>query len=207
MPDLIIPAPVLDYKSKIPGVVISEDKLEVKSAPVKLPDGKEFDLEASGKGKAGFFIYRRYLPSSAVEVWDDNDKQKKWVPEAGAIPKDLKPTPYAFFPDKMPRWKGILVAAANKDQFRKTVGSYPRYFFRAYFETIVDKKPISGLSALSAEVKFVSITDASRAGIEVDEVKTPPDTDDVRLFLRDNNASRNYLGWVEIKKNTTILYK
>jgi hypothetical protein len=199
MPDLTIPVPKLKFDPVAPDLAdlaVLEKPLEVHCAPVAFPDGTVFGLQ--NLGKAGFFVYRQKAAASPLEIWDQGAKQ--WGPDPGTAFANLTPKPFAFKQDEPLPWQSLFMAVDpnNPDQFQKVRNAtlnFPRYFFRAYFASPTDGNPISGLSAPSATVRFVSFIDAIRAGIWVDE--TPQTATEVQLFLR--NARRQLVGLVEIR--------
>ena len=198
MANLVVHPPVLKFETVTPGVAVLEKKFEVLDAAVAFPDGTPFLQE--NLGTAGFFTYRRKNAGSAVEILDE--EAKEWKLETAVAVESLKPKPFLFKEGEPEPWQGLMVAAGQKDknevdQFSKQTANFPEYFFKAYFSAEQAGVPVSGLSGPSPTVRFVGFTDASRAGIKLNEDGRPEDATEIHLFLR--NAALQLIGSVEIR--------
>ncbi len=180
-------------------VDVLEKPLKIRCGPVTMPDGETFSIAHLGDGEehsgtAGVLAYRQGAAAAAVEVWDEG-AGPGWIPGAGTTPSDLTPLPLFFSEDDPAApWQSLIVAAASTDgngdpQFhsRSPGAAFPRYFFRAYFAHHSNGVAETGLSPPSRDVRFVSLTDALRAGMRVGEDEKPESAKEVHLFLRDSS--------------------
>lgn len=196
MPTLTVPAPTLAFEPAAPGVAMLEKPIELRSAPVTLPDGTA--LGPAGLAATGFLLYRRAAPAVAPDVWDDAARSWKSTAAVGAA--GLQPFPFAFLPDEPQPWFNVVVAAGQKDaggadRFARAVLGYPRYFFRTHFVPR-DDGAAAASSAPTAELQFVGVADTVRAGIAAGPGETLENATELHLFLR--NAALQLVGAASI---------
>lgn len=189
MATLTVQAPTLKYEDAGGGRATLENPVEVLCAAPTFPDGSAFGQE--DLGMAGFLVYRVMGAGALWEIWDGNAKQ--WVTQTGAE-ATLKKEPLTYKEGDPLPWQGILVAAGQKDKSEQdqyaTVtppSPYPQYAVRAFFSAKKGGQEYSGLSAASAPVSFVSMTDAIRAGLSIPKGQKPMSATRVTIFLRDAN--------------------
>ncbi|HKP51317.1 MAG TPA: hypothetical protein VJ183_01550 [Chloroflexia bacterium] len=189
----------MKYEDAGGGRAALENPVEVLCASPTFPDGSTFGQ--ADLGTAGFLVYRMMSAGALWEVWDGNAKE--WVAQTGAE-ATLKKEPLTYKDGKPLPWQGMLVAAGQKDKSEQdqyaTVtppSAHPQYAVRAYFSAKRGEQEYSGLSAASAPVSFVSMTDAIRAGLSIPKGQKPMSATQVTIFLRD--ASLVTIGSVDIR--------
>jgi hypothetical protein len=200
MATLTLPIPQWEA-SQIPDKrVVIESPIELKLGRVLLPDGSEFrDINL---GIAAFFIYR-HLATGVTEVW--NEDTRNWEPDPGAAVAALKPGLFVLkVGDPFP-WQATVVAlgqttAADQDKFEVASPpsfQYPRYSFRAYFETAGDNgAKISGLSGATAPIRFLGSEDSFLVGLRPD--KKPEQAEQIEVFIKD--IDRRVIGKIELRR-------
>ncbi len=177
MATLVVPVPTLQFDAVAPGLAALEKPVTVVSKPVALPDGTAITDQLVPM-TAGFFLYRQTPASAAAQIW--NPDQKLWQTATDSLAATLKPKPLAYQKDQ-PAWQGVFVAAGEKGAVEAGVNSYS---FRTWFQAPFAGSTISGLSAPSAWLKFVSAQDAQQAGVKL---LSPETATQIQLFLRDSN--------------------
>ncbi len=203
MAELIVLPPILNFDSIVPGVAIWEQPVEFSCQAPVFPDDRPFKLEHLGQ--AGLFQYRRKRAGADPEIWDE--RANKWRAESGTRFDNLEPLPLYYEEGESMPWRGILVAAGQRDknnnhkfelQSRGLV--FPQYFFRAYFEGVYGGKRFSGLSEPTPPIRFVNFFGRNRVGLMSgkDVVPDPLSADEILLFVRDVSRSR-VVGQVRIK--------
>jgi hypothetical protein len=195
MSELTIGVPTLEFEEAGTGIALLEKPVTVATGEVRNGDGgvlENFKFAASG-----FLTYRTRAAGAEVEVW--NESAGLWQAEAGVDIDTLPTNAMIYNQGESKPWSGILVAAgaqdnAGFDKFEAATSGYPRYFFRARFVTNDENNPRQGMSTSSEALNFVSLTDAMRAGLQLEPHKEPTDTDEIELYLR--NTSLRTVGRV-----------
>ena len=187
---LTIPVPTLQSDTVAPGLAMLEKPVTVVSKPVALPDGAAVTDQLVPM-TAGFYLYRQIPSSAFAQVW--NMDQKLWQTATDSLAATLKPKPLAYQKDQ-PAWKGVFVPAGEKGAIEAGVNSY---FFRTWFQAPFAGSTISGLSAPSALVKFISGPDAAQAGVKLQPQDAPVE---IQMFVRD--PSRQLIGSVHLSDDS-----
>jgi hypothetical protein len=209
MPDLSVPSPDTAFEAPFPETTppltaLLEKPVEVHCVGAFYPDAAPFQPQSLGQ--AGFFVYRQSYNAAAMEIWDEDGKQ--WLPDPGGALNGLKPKAFAYKEGEPFPWQSVLVAAGQKDasgadQFEKSNGGYPRYFFRAYFANDPDRdifgEQWSGLSTPSLAHVFLGSKDMQKAGLKVGpfDDATPENAGEITLFMK--NGALEEAGQVVIR--------
>jgi hypothetical protein len=200
MSNLTVETPSLKFEEATSGVAILEKPVTIATGEVRNSVGQV--LSPQSFKTTGFLTYRTRMTGAENEVW--NESAKLWQ-SVSSVDIDTLPITAMIYNDgeSLP-WRGLLVAAGTQDtagfdKFDPATSGYPRYFFRARFVTNDESTPQIGLSAPSDNVSFVDLTDAMRAGLRLEQDKSPTNTNEIELFLR--NSSLQTVGRV----NATIV--
>lgn len=191
---LLVPIPTLSFESLpgSPNLTVLEKPLKVLGGAVTFADGKPFDQ--SQQATAGFFIYRQQ--AGLTEIW--NEAMKLWFPASTTDIASLKSKPLAYQAGEANPWQGLLVPATEKDTAFKDYATGYQYSVRAYFVSNASTGSLNGLSPPSAQVQFTGLLDSLRAGIKPRDGTKIDDTDEIQLFLRNDN--RQTIGSVLIRE-------
>jgi hypothetical protein len=203
MATLTVPIPEWEADQTSDGRILTEKKIKLRLGPVSLPDGSTFQEVNLGIGKAGLFTYRQPL-AGLTEIW--NEKALGWQQDPGAAVSTLNPMPLMFKGGDPFPWQAIILAvgqktADDKDKFEAAGPpsfQYPRYSFRAYFETTgANGVQMSGLSGATAPIRFlVDSGESFLVGLYTD--KKPEEAEQLHVFIKDTN--RRVVGRIELER-------
>jgi hypothetical protein len=184
---LTVPKPQLSFDVS-GGSACLEKPLTIKVGPV-------------GVGVADLVTYgilpcRRFSASAAVEIWDEGTKS--WKPDPGPALTGIKPGQLAFKDGDSQPWQGLIVAAVVKDQYLKSTGGFPQYFFRAVFSS--KDAPELVVGPPSDNVNFVALAEKSRLVIGPGTDEKAESATIARMIL--NNPSFDPIGSIEIESES-----
>jgi hypothetical protein len=198
MASLTVPIPVLQYEPSDP-VARLEKPVNVKLSALTHADGQ--GATQGELKKIGAFVYRTATAGGNEEIWSENEQA--WKPAVTDVPTLAALTPLALaFKEGEPQpWQGVLVAAGQKDRdgvprYAKAVNGAPVYRLRAFAQFSHAGTVAEGLSAPTADLRFISSSENQRFKISFD-TETADDCTRARIQLK--SAGLVATGFIELR--------
>lgn len=173
---LTAPDPTLAYEALAPGVAAGELPLTVLVGAVTRDGGP---LGPQDFTAADLHTYRLRAPAAGFEVWEP--ATGTWVPDPGVIMTPGEPLMY--LPGMPLPWQAIVVAG-GQPRFEKASGGFPRYSFRARFDTAHEE-----VVTESPSVAFGSVLDRNLMVLGPGEGEQPDSATQARLQLKSDPVS------------------
>lgn len=195
---IAVPAPQLHFDPAGPTAQL-EKPVDVMLGALDHADGRP--ATANELQKIGAYVYRVATQGGSEEIW--NDAEQAW--QAATTSLDalaaLTPVALAFKAGQAQPWQGVLVAAGQKDKagaprYAAAQNGVPVYRLRAFASFKRDGGADRGLSAPSADLRFVSAADSQRFTIAFD-TGSAADCTTARIQLR--NAAKVATGFFELR--------
>ncbi len=174
-----------------------EEAIDLRLPALVFPDGTP--LAADAVDRIGAHLYRG-APGSE-EIW--NEAEKGWTPRPLDLDSlaTLTPLPMQHQDGDPLPWRGLLVAAGQKDKngapkIVKAIGGSPSYRLRALVRAHRDGGDYLGSSPPSADLVFASLADTQRFTVSLDTGDAQT-CQRVTIQLKDSGLSP--VGLVEIR--------
>ncbi|HEX6322442.1 MAG TPA: hypothetical protein VFZ36_01850 [Vicinamibacterales bacterium] len=183
METLTVPAPELVFDPPA-GPPELEKPVTVQLPAVRYPDATE--MSKDDIRVLGAFVYRG--AGGSEEIWDEKNGIWATPPADEAGLEQMTPVPFTPAEGGPAPWKGIFVAAGQKDKdgnprFAKAEAGAPVYRLRAFARAERNNVTHRGVSGPSPDLQFVSAAENQRFGLSFD-TETARDAGRARFTLK-----------------------